>query len=61
MRYRIRYTKGSASHTAEVEANSPNEAVVKFRHVEVVHDKRPPAMVQITSVCTDEPPDPAEW
>jgi hypothetical protein len=34
MVYRIRYRAAQASHSGEVvvEANSPNEAVVKFRH-----------------------------
>lgn len=34
MVYRIRYHAAQASHSGEavVEANSPNEAMVKFRH-----------------------------
>ena len=33
MRYRVQYSLGRERHTAEVDASSPQEAVVKLRHV----------------------------
>jgi len=33
MRFHIRYEQNEACHTAEIEANSPHEAVVKFEQV----------------------------
>lgn len=33
MRYRIRYEQRQQHHMAEIEAHSPQEAVVKFQHL----------------------------
>ena len=37
MRFHIRYKQNEACHTAEIEANSPHEAVVKFEQVKGGH------------------------
>ncbi|NLF32376.1 MAG: hypothetical protein GX591_15985 [Planctomycetes bacterium] len=34
MRYRIRYQQSSQQLMTEIEANSPDEAVVKFQHLQ---------------------------
>jgi len=54
--YRIRY-RGSAGFSeseAMVEANSPNEALVKFRHVRGDHSQTDCSRQLITSVSVDD-------
>ncbi len=57
MVYRIRYRTGDAGEAEiAVEANSPNEALVKFRHTQRV-DQTPGDMGDsVTSVCAEEFP-----
>ena len=52
MVYRIRYRQTHASNESEVvlEANSPTEALVKFRHTSVAAE---PAAQVVTSVSAD--------
>ena len=54
MKYRIRYRSGSADgqHEAMVEANSPAEAVVKFRSIRAVG--LPASGACVTSVSADD-------
>ena len=63
MRYRIRYEQGAERRTTEVEANSPNEAVVKFQCVRARQPRRR-GPARVTSVCVvdmgdDDIPEPA--
>jgi len=53
MVYRIRFRQTRASDESEVvlEANSPTEALVKFRHTSVAAE---PAVHVVTSVTADE-------
>ncbi|KKM44041.1 hypothetical protein LCGC14_1562090 [marine sediment metagenome] len=52
MRYRIQYLVKDERHTTEVDATSPQEAVVKFRHTHV--DSSPHANAsQVLSVSPD--------
>lgn len=53
-RYRIHYERGAERRTAEVEANSPAEAVVKFHHVKQPSDRAHCAQLRVTSVCRDD-------
>ncbi len=57
MLYRVRYrsSKPEGEVEATVEANSPNEAVVKFCHVCCGLEKPPPQREDIISVFAEEP------
>jgi len=54
--YRIRYrdTVGRSESEAVVEANSPNEALVKFRHVRSDRDRPGCSRQLVTSVSVDD-------
>ncbi len=56
MLYRIRYHGLAVTGEGEmtVEANSPNEAVVKFRHIRAVPSRCAPADERVTSVFADD-------
>ena len=56
MLYRIRYHDRAAAGDGEmaVEANSPNEALVKFRHIRAVPSRCAPANERVTSVFADD-------
>lgn len=53
-RYRISYEWGAERKSAEVEANSPAEAVVKFRHVKHAAGWQHRTEVRVTSVCRED-------
>jgi len=53
MRYRVQYLVGSERRSAKVEAGSPEEAVVKFRHTCADPDRDPKADSQVLSVSPD--------
>jgi hypothetical protein len=61
MRYRVHYSVSNQRRTAQVEATSPAEAVVKFRHTSPdAEDPRGQASV-ILSVCPDWAEEEAAW
>jgi len=51
MRYRVRYVVRSERRTAEVEAGSPQEAEVKFRHTCTDCDVSRERDSQVLSIC----------
>ena len=58
MVYRIRYGQGGAeSGEAVVEANSPTEALVKFRHLRNWSARPGRAGGSITSISAEQPPE----
>ena len=61
MRFRIRYEKSGRPLTAEVEANSPDEAVVKFRHAKPAHEWRYPGLLRVVSVFPIEAAEEVLW
>jgi len=56
MNFRIRYKQARGLHEAEavVEANSPTEALVKFRCIRGGRTSAPLQQEQVTSVCPAE-------
>jgi hypothetical protein len=50
MQYQIRYQQGGQHHTDEIEANSPQEAVVKFEQIRRYLPSRCPGRPRVTSV-----------
>ncbi len=62
MRYRVHYCVDNQRRTAEVEARSPQEAVVKFRHTRSSNHRdsagRPS---EILSVCPDLSAEEMSW
>ncbi|HET6428676.1 MAG TPA: hypothetical protein VM389_03865 [Phycisphaerae bacterium] len=53
MRYRVHYVVRSERRTAEVEAASPQEAEVKFRHTCADCDMSKERDSQVLSICPD--------
>ena len=53
MRYRVHYCLENDRLTTEVEAASPHEAVVKFRHTRPDCEGRRPEVLSITPVETN--------
>ena len=57
MRYRVHYCVDNERRTAEVEARSPQEAVVKFRHTRGTHKhsgRRPSEILSVSPEPTSE-------
>ena len=50
MRYRIRYEHRQQHYMTEIEAHSPDEAVVKFKNIKHASDHRSDGNLQVTSV-----------
>ena len=50
MRYRIRYQQSAEQLMTEIEAHSPDEAIVKFQHLQQGAPRRPAAPPRVTSV-----------
>jgi hypothetical protein len=50
MRYRIRYQQSTQQLMTEIEANSPDEAIVKFRHLQQAAQCPAQAPPRVTSV-----------
>ena len=63
MEYRIRYrdSNKSGGSTVVVEANSPTEALVKFRHVYVKGAVPSGAAEQVVSVCVESDCNTMHW
>jgi len=63
MVYRIRYKHPEAAAEAEmlVEANSPTEALVKFRHLRDDQTSPPPPAERITSIYAEYYGDDFAW
>lgn len=58
MIFRIRFKHARDSRESEtvIEANSPTEAMVKFRHIHTSRPQHPHLLhEQITSICSDSP------
>lgn len=53
MKYRVQYCVANERRTAEVEAGSPHEAVIKFRHTRSDHTDRRGRPSQILSVSPE--------
>ena len=63
MVFRIRYRHQSdgRENEVEIEATSPTEALVKFRHL---RDERPDVQrphERVTSICLEKPVEEAQW
>lgn len=57
MRYRVHYCVDNERRTAEVEARSPQEAVVRFRHTRSTHkhsNGRPSEILSVSPEPTGE-------
>ena len=63
MLYRIRYHSDEGSGEAEVaiEANTPTEAIVKFRHLQGGSGSCKGGCANVTSVSPDLPCDQIRW
>ena len=59
MQYQIRYQQGGQHHTDQIEANSPQEAVVKFEQIRRYGPARSPDRPRVTSVSATWEPDPS--
>jgi hypothetical protein len=57
MRYRIRYQQSAQQHTTEIEAHSPDEAIVKFQHLKQVSQRPSAARPRVTSVSVADASD----
>ncbi len=55
MRYRIRYQQGTEQRTTEVEAHSPEGAVVKFKSSRPRDERIPNRQPRVMSVSRAEP------
>jgi hypothetical protein len=61
MRYRVHYLAEDERRSVEVEAASPQEAVVKFRHINSEHDPRSRQGSQVVSVSAEPEPHELAW
>ena len=61
MRFQIRYQFNTESRIDEIEAGSPEEAVVKFEHLQHVRPDRGGGTVRVTSVSTMDIGGPFAW
>ena len=61
MRYRVHYCVDNERRTAEVEASTPQEAVVKFRHTRSDHKDNCGRPSEILSVSPDPADDFLSW
>ncbi len=61
MRYRVHYRVAEERRTAEVEAGSPEEAVVKFRHTRRDGERLGGKNSAILSVCPDVVCEEMDW
>ncbi|MFW6155158.1 MAG: hypothetical protein ACOC95_08080 [Planctomycetota bacterium] len=50
MRYRIRYQQSAQQLLTEIEAHSPDEAVVKFQHLKQASPQEDPGTPRVMSV-----------
>jgi len=61
MRFQIRYQLNAESQTDEIEANSPEEAVVKFEQLRGAQPIHRPGTVRVTSVSATDVAGPLAW
>jgi len=61
MRYRVHYLTDNRRRTAQVEASSPQEAVVKFRHTRAEPPRPGPDDNQVLSVMPELDPADPPW
>ena len=61
MRYRVHYTVSNERRTAEVEAASPQEAVIKFRHTRSDHEDRAGRPSEVLSVSPEPDANELAW
>ena len=61
MRYQVQYWLRNERQTAEVEASSPQEAIVKFCHTRADRSPAGRQPQQVLSVCEQEDPDNLAW
>ena len=61
MRYRVQYCIADERRTAEIEAASPHEAVVKFRHTRPEHQTPQEKPAEILSVWPEPACDEMAW
>ena len=61
MRYRVQYCVAQQRRTAEIEAGSPQEAVVKFRHTHADHESPSGEQADILSVSPEPTCDEVAW
>ena len=61
MRYRVQYFVDEERRTAEIEAASPQEAVVKFRHTHADRESPCGREAQILSVSPEAACDEVVW
>ncbi len=54
MRYRIRYQQSTRQLMTEIEAHSPDEAIVKFQHLQQASPQRSNAATRVMSVSVAE-------
>jgi len=61
MRYRVQYMAANERRTAEVEATSPHEAVIKFRHISSEGRHQPGQSAEVLSVSPQPEMDDVAW
>ena len=61
MRYRVQYLAENERRTAQVEASSPQEAVVKFCHIQQQHHHVEEGSSEVLSVSPEPEFDELAW
>ena len=61
MRYRVHYLAANKRCTTQVEASSPQEAVIKFQHTRCDHHAPPDQSGRVLSVCVESDVEQLPW
>ena len=61
MKFSIRYEQNGQQQTVEIDANSPDEAVVKFRYVRPAQKWSREQQWRVISVCAAEMREDVSW